>query len=233
VHAWFGSTRNRSLLAAIVVGCTILAASAQAALPLKPLSSLGKLKPAPAPGPIGPEGVAIPKGNIFANVLSPKLNQTIDGVTCQRVEKVAFHIHSHLTIFVKGQAFQIPYGIGIGPPIKGVNTTAGPFVTQGSCFMWLHTHTSDGIIHEESPIQQSFTLGQFFAVWGIKLSRSQVGPMKGKVTTFYNDKVWTGDPNAVPLTSEAQIQLDVGTPLVAPEQIKFPKGLAASMAKAK
>jgi hypothetical protein len=57
--------------------------------------------------------------------------------------------------------------------------------------------------------------------------------MKGKVTTFYNDKVWTGDPNAVPLTSEAQIQLDVGTPLVAPEQIKFPKGLAASMTKAK
>ncbi len=36
----------------------------------------------------------------------------------------------------------------------------------GGCFYWLHTHTEDGIIHIESPVQRTFTLGHFFAIWG-------------------------------------------------------------------
>jgi hypothetical protein len=140
---------------------------------------------------------------------------------------VAFHIHAHLTIFVHGKAKQIPFGIGIGQPLRGQNTTVGPFVEQGTCFMWLHTHTSDGIIHIEAPKLMTFTLGQFFAVWGQKLSANRVGPDSGKVTTFYNGKVWTGSPADVPLTAAAQIQLDIGTPLIAPEHIPFPKLLAA------
>jgi hypothetical protein len=45
--------------------------------------------------------------------------------------------------------------------------------------------------------------------------------------------VWTGSPADVPLNSAAQIQLDVGTPLIAPEHIPFPKALAASMTPSK
>jgi hypothetical protein len=37
--------------------------------------------------------------------------------------------------------------------------------------------------------------------------------------------VWTGSPRDIPLTVHAQIQLEVGTPLVAPETITFPNGL--------
>lgn len=55
--------------------------------------------------------------------------------------------------------------------------------------MWLHTHARDGIIHIESPTKHSHTLGQFFAVWGQKLSTNQVGSVKGKVTTFYDSRV--------------------------------------------
>ncbi len=135
-------------------------------------------------------------------------------------------MHAHLTIFAAGRPIVVPYGIGIGPPLRGVNTPAGPFVELGSCFMWLHTHASDGIIHIESPSQRTYTLGQFFAVWGLRLSRSQVGPARGKVTVFYDGKVWTGDPGSIPLTGETQIQLDVGSPIVAPEHIVFPAGLA-------
>jgi hypothetical protein len=219
------------LLLALAALAAAGALTARAAV--TPLSSLGKLTPAPAAGQLGPEGVPIPKAPVLAGVRTVKLNQTIDGVTCQAAEKVAFHIHAHLTIFVDGKARQVPYGVGIGPPLAGVNTTAGPFVEQGSCFMWLHTHASDGIIHIEAPKQETFTLGQFFAVWGVKLGPTQLGPASGKVTTFLNGKVWTGSAAAVPLSSETQIQLDIGTPLVAPEHIVFPKGLAASMAKSK
>ena len=189
--------------------------------------------PAPAPGPLGPEGVPIPKGSVLANVQPVKPGQTIAGVTCQPVEKIAFHTHAHLTVFAGGKAYQVPYGIGIGPPLQGQNTPSGALVGSGSCFMWLHTHASDGIIHIEAPKTMSLTLGQFFRIWGIPLTSSQVGPEKGKVTAFYNGKPWTKSPAAIPLTSEAQIQLDVGSPVVAPEHIVFPKGLAPQTPKSR
>ena len=37
--------------------------------------------------------------------------------------------------------------------------------------------------------------------------------------------VFQGDPRNIPLTAHAQIQLEVGTPLIAPESITFPSGL--------
>jgi hypothetical protein len=212
-------------LAALVLGA---GAALAAGLPLAPLSSAGKLVPAPSPGRMGPEGVPVPSGSILATPQKVKLGQTIDGVPCERAEKVAFHIHAHLTIFVNGKARVIPYGIGIGPPLAGENTSLGPFVTVGNCFMWLHTHALDGIIHMEAPKLVKFTLGQFFAIWGQPLSSGRVGPAKGKVTAFYNGKVWTGSPASIPLSSALQIQLDVGTPVVAPEHIVFPKGLLPS-----
>jgi hypothetical protein len=196
-------------------------------------AAVGTAAAAQSPGPLGPEGVPIPKAPVLAAPADVKPGQTVDGVTCQLSEKVAFHIHSHLTLFVSGRAYQVPYGIGIGQPLQGVRTARGPFVTGGNCFMWLHTHAADGIIHVEAPKLQTFTLGQFFAVWGVKLSRDGVGSHTGKVTAFYNGKPWTRDPSAIPLTAAAQIQLDVGTPVIGPEHITFPSGLAASMTKSK
>jgi hypothetical protein len=214
---------------ALVLGAGFTGAAA--GLPIAPLSTIPHLVAAPPAGPLGPEGVPVPKGSVLADPQVVKLNQTIDGITCQASEKVVYHIHAHLTIFVRGKAQVIPYGIGIGPPIKGVNTQAGPFVTVGSCFMWLHTHALDGILHIESPAQRIYTLGQFFAVWGQPLTRTRVGPARGKVTAFYNGKVWTGNPSSIPLMSAGQIQLDGGTPIVAPQHIAFPQGLAIAMKK--
>jgi hypothetical protein len=191
------------------------------------------LQPPPAPGKLGPEGVPVPKAPVLADVANVRPGQTVDGVTCQNTEKIAFHLHAHLTLFVSGHAFQVPYGIGIGQPLKGYNTNLGPVVLGGSCFMWLHTHAADGIVHVEAPKRQTFTLGQFFSVWGVALSRSRIGSRFGKVVSFYKGKPWKGDPKAIPLTNEAQIQLDLGTPLIAPVHIRFPKGLAETTAKTK
>ncbi len=229
VSAW-PTSRGRLGIALLAGALAIsIAAPAQAKLPVAPLSKAGHLVAAPSPGKVGPEQVPIPKGPALALPTAVFLGETIDGITCQSAEKVAYHIHAHLTIFVEGKAFQVPYGIGIGPPLGGVRTPAGAFVESGSCFMWLHTHVADGVIHIESPVLKTYTLGQFFAVWGQKLSRTQVGPKKGTVTAFYDGKDWTGNPAAIPLTATAQIQLDVGKPLIAPEHIKFPAGLAASI----
>jgi hypothetical protein len=198
------------------------ATASNGALPLKPLSTLGHLQAAPAPGPVGPEGAPIPKAAPLAVPASKAtLSKSIDGIKCQATEKVLFHIHAHLTVFVNGKARLVPYGVGIGPPLSGQNTALGAFVTNGSCFSWLHTHVSDGIIHIESPIQKTYTLGDFFDIWGQPLSATRVGPAHGRVVALYNGKVYAGNPRQIPLLRHAQIQLDVGTPLIAPESITF------------
>jgi hypothetical protein len=128
-------------------------------------------------------------------------------------------------VFVDGKPRQIPYGVGIAPPRQVQKTAVGPFVANGACFTWLHTHAADGIIHIESPIKRQYTLGNFFDVWGQPLGPSQVGPAHGQVTAFYNGQHYVGNLNDIPIGKHVQIQLDVGRPLVAPEQISFPNGL--------
>ncbi len=185
------------------------------------IRSLSGLRPAPSPGPLGPEAVPIPIAPQLASNASAATGRTVDGIECSTSEQTLFHIHTHLTIFVDGKPRQIPYGIGIAPPRQLQQTPQGPFVAGGSCFYWLHTHAADGIIHIESPVQRTYTLGDLFDIWGQPLTPDRVGPASGSVTAFYDGAPYRGDPRAIPLGRHVQIQLDVGRPLVAPERISF------------
>jgi hypothetical protein len=75
---------------------------------------------------------------------------TIDSIQCDMVEHFNFHIHSGLEIKIDDRPIAIPGGIGIIPE---------------KCIYWLHTHDDTGTIHIESPIEQTFTLGQFLNIW--------------------------------------------------------------------
>jgi hypothetical protein len=149
--------------------------------------------------------------------------QTVDGVQCQTSEQVAYHIHAHLAIFVDGQPQTVPYGIGIPNP-QVDNSSGESFVVGGSCFYWLHTHATDGVIHIESPDQRTYTLGNVFDIWGQKLSPTQVGTNTGTVTAYVNGQRYSGDPRDIPLTAHAVIQLNVGTD-VAPKPYTFAPNL--------
>ncbi|HEY7228567.1 MAG TPA: hypothetical protein VH481_10630 [Nitrososphaeraceae archaeon] len=83
----------------------------------------------------------------------------ISGIKCDKEEHFNFHYHAHLTIFVNGLSYLVPAGIGIRPP---------------DCIYWLHTHDISGIIHIESPENKSFSLGQFFDIWGKKFNNTQI-----------------------------------------------------------
>jgi hypothetical protein len=204
-------------------GGGVNALAARDRLPLKPLSVLGHLRPPPYSGHLGPELVPIPEGvPLLAEAASAATpTKSVHGIKCQGMEQLVFHIHAHLTVFVNGKPRIVPYGIGIGPPLRGQNNKAGSFVTQGSCFAWIHTHAADGIIHLEGPVQRTYTLGEFFDVWGQPLTATRVGPARGHVTALFNGKYWDGDPRKIPLLKHAQIQLEVGSPLIAPVMIKF------------
>lgn len=199
--------------------------SGEPQLPLAPLATLGHLAPAPAAGPPGPEQVAIPTAAALVPPRPPRLGERIDGIACQQGEQVAFHIHAHLRIVVHGASRQVPAGVGIAAPYEVEQTPTGPFVAGASCFMWLHTHAADGIVHIESPTRRTYTLGEFFDVWGQQLTRSRVGPARGRVTAFVDGRIFTGDLRRIPLLAHSQIELEVGRPLVAPDKIAFPRGL--------
>jgi hypothetical protein len=195
----------------------------RAALPPAPRSTLGALLPAPDPGHPGPEGVPVPVAPALARAAAP--DRSVDGISAAAAEQLAYHIHAHLTVFVAGSPRRIPYGIGIAEPVEVEATPQGPFAGGGTAFFWLHTHAADGIIHIESPTARTYTLGDFFDIWNQPLGPGRVGPAAGRVTAFFDGRRYLGNPRAIPLLAHAQIQLDVGRPLVAPESIEFPPGL--------
>lgn len=176
-------------------------------------------------GPVGPEGASIPDGRPLALPRALTARERISGIVCQTREKVLWHTHAHLTLFVDGKPKQVPAGIGIGAPREVASTARGAFVVAGSCFAWLHTHAADGIIHTESPVRRTYTLGQFFDVWGQPLTDDDVGPAHGRVTAFVDGRLYTGDPRDIRLLRHAQIQLDIGSPAPEPERITFAPGL--------
>jgi hypothetical protein len=226
---WLAAAGGVVVVAAAAVGITLAATGGSASPPppglkLASLSTLGTLNSAPSPGPLGSESVPVPSAAALAGTATSATGQAVDGISCQTSEQTIFHIHAHLTIFVNGAARRVPAAIGI-PGAQAQSTPTGPFIASGTCFYWLHTHASDGIIHIESPVQRTYTLGSFFDEWGQPLGPNQVGPAKGHVTAIYNGQVYQGNPRNIPLNAHAQIQLEVGKPLVAPESITFPTGL--------
>ncbi len=229
---WLAGSGAIAVAAGAVVAITLAVSGAgpQAAaagsprLDLAPLTGLGKLAAAPPAGPLGPEDVPIPAAVPLAGTASSAQGQQVAGIGCLGNEQTLFHIHAHLTIFVNGLLRQVPAGIGI-PGAIAQNTARGPYISSGNCFYWLHTHAADGIIHIESPVHRAYTLGNFFAEWGQPLRPTQVGPAKGRVTAIYNGQLYRGNVADIPLTAHAQIQLEVGTPLVGPESITWPAGL--------
>jgi hypothetical protein len=149
-------------------------------------------------------------GPVLASASKSLDGKTIDGIQCLGSEQLKFHNHAHLSVFVNGEQRTVPAFIGIAP--------------DGSCLYWLHSHTPDGVIHMESPVSRTFTLGNYFDIWGQPLSSSQVGPEKGSVTAFVNGKKVTGDPRDIRLDEHANIQLDVGE-VVPFKDYKYGEGL--------
>ena len=217
-------------LAVIVVIVVIITALIGHSSPGTSTASGAKVKTVPIPASLqmvaapattqGDEGIPIPIGSKLATLANAATGQTVNGVKCQAGEQLVSHVHTHLTIFVNGQQRQVPAAIGI-PGAVAQQTNAGPFIGSGTCFYWLHTHAADGIIHIESPVERTYTLGDFFDEWGQPLGPDQVGPATGKVTAIVNGKVFKGNPRNVPLGSHENLQLDVGTPLIAPETIDW------------
>jgi hypothetical protein len=139
------------------------------------------------------------------------------GLDPLRQEGQVVHIHQHLDIFVDGKPVEVPGDLGIG---QG-------FISD------LHTHASypPGIIHVESPTVESFTLGQFFAVWGVQLSPRCIGGLceagDKRLRTWVDGKLVTADPTRIELAEHQEIVLAYGTHAQMPKPVPASYDFAA------
>ena len=191
--------------AAIVVGAVIAGASGgPSSPPLAPALLSGELV-GPAPWPRNITG------------LRARLDEL--GLPALAQEGTALHIHQHLDLFVDGSRVTVPAAIGI-------DENQG-FISP------LHTHDESGVIHVESPDVRTFTLGQFFAVWGLRLTPRCLGgycAATSKTLRVYVDgKRFSGDPRVLPLAEHEEIVVAYGTraqlPRPIPARFDFAPGL--------
>lgn len=169
------------------------------------------------PTAFGPEGVAAQSGVPLAPAPAAS-GRPVQGVECGR-PTTAYHVHTHLAIYVDGAPRLVPATIGmVGARVR--QTATGAFYDATTCYYQLHTHAQDGVIYVEAPGPTTFTLGQFFALWQQPLDSDRVGPAQGEVTVYVNGDQVAGDPAGVPLTNRSVIQIDVGE-RVAPQPVSW------------
>ena len=206
--------RRRAVLWSSVGAAVVIAVVVVVVVASTLLAPGGSNAPAAAgtlTGAAGPEGIAIESGTPLAADTTDSAGATKDGIACNTGEGSVEHIHTHLTVYVDGRLRPIPVGVGVvAPAVQGAGTT-GAFAQATKCYYWLHVHAADGIIHVEAPTKDTYTLGQFFAVWGQPLTGSTVAGATGKQTIYVDGKVVTGDPSDIALGSREDIQIDVGT----------------------
>ena len=136
------------------------------------------------------------------------------GLPVLRTEQLKYHVHAHLDIIVDGERKPVPPGIGI----DGIKHLISP----------LHTHDATGIIHIENEKPGSFTLGQLFIEWGVRLTGDCVGGYCGRpespLRVFVNGQRISGDPTVIELKSHDEIALIVGPLVSIPDHFDFPEG---------
>jgi hypothetical protein len=133
------------------------------------------------------------------------------------VEGTAVHIHQHLDLSVDGHKVPVPAGIGIDPAVG---------------YAPLHTHDASGVIHVESPTVRPYTLGELFAVWGVRFTPSCLGGYCAggdrHLRVYVDGRAYQGDPTTLVLAAHQELVVAFGTaaqrPSPVPSTYQFPPG---------
>lgn len=189
-----GVFRNRTLRLAIGVtlAATVLAGCADATTSTQPRA--------------GSAGSAVPDGQLDDRSqppwpLPPDVPERVaDAGLDLGPMGTAEHYHPHLRIVIDGQDVPVPGGIGVDPSTGAMSA--------------LHTHEPDGTLHiEADTVGETFTLGQLFTQWGIKLTSTQIGGVAAKdghqVTVLSNGSPVDGNPADLRLAPDQQVVLQL------------------------
>jgi hypothetical protein len=140
------------------------------------------------------------------------------GLPALPVEGKLVHTHQHLDLYLNGKHVAVPANVGIG--------------SDPRYYSPLHTHDRTGILHVESPSNTTYMLGEFFGVWGVRLTPTCIGAYCASgdrtLQTFVDGKRFTADPAKIPLRKHEEIVIAYGTRAQLPEPVpssySFPAG---------
>jgi hypothetical protein len=150
-------------------------------------------------------------------LLGPRL--TALGLPLLTEEGQVIHTHQHLDIYVRRTHVPVAAGIGFDAQLRFLSP--------------LHTHDATGVIHVESPTVRTFTLGQFFGVWGVRFDERCIGGYcnreANRLRVYVNGTQWRRDPTKIRLWEHQELVVTYGTkrqlPKPIPRRYPFPKGL--------
>ncbi|MGN6669382.1 MAG: hypothetical protein ACTHKH_20800 [Trinickia sp.] len=132
--------------------------------------------------------------------------QTLNTLKC--ADAGNSYTYTHLSIYVNGQQLAIPANVGIVQP-----TLAAP----KGCVYPLNTVDESGKIHMDEA-NTTYTLGQFFAIWGQPLTTTNVAGIAASSYTVYVNKdgalsKYSGCACDLVLPPKGEITIVIGTPL--------------------
>lgn len=141
-----------------------------------------------------------------------------DSMKGNTMEGQVLHIHQHLDLFVHGKPVSVPALIGINQSEKWLSP--------------IHVHDASGVIHIESPFKAAFTLGEFFDVWGVRLTSECIGGYcaagANTLHVYVNGELYQGNLRTLSLASHQEITIVFGTKTEVPATIStsfaFPAG---------
>lgn len=128
----------------------------------------------------------------------------VDGISCLLNMPEAYHVHTHISVFVDGVQTAIPNNIGIHNQ------------EPSRCFYGIHTHDKSGKIHVEFAAPGVYTMGNLFHIWGQPLATDNFAGITGKpIKVFVTDNGTTTevttDWNQIELTTHKLITVQVGS----------------------
>ncbi len=121
--------------------------------------------------------------------------------------QLAMHNHANVQVYVNGARQPVPNDIGINQADVAS----------------IHTHTADGVVHVESSTVADFTIGQFFDIWGVRLTASCLGGhcngADGQIRVFVDGEPAPSNPREVPLDDRTVVVVTYGTEQELPDPI--------------
>jgi hypothetical protein len=138
----------------------------------------------------------------------------VDGVNC--LVNGTYHKHALISIYSNGKRLGFPDGIG--------RVHAGCYHAYE-----MHVHDVTGIIHMETDVPKTFTLGQWFSLWKQPLSRDGVAGLVGPVRYYIIEKDvltrYDGNPYDIVMVPHREVLIVTGTPLTVVPRYKWPLGI--------
>jgi hypothetical protein len=154
------------------------------------------------------------RGKIPASLLAgmrpigrgPRFHPPVSGPVPGRCDRtLGVRLAAHIEVFGANRVVLLAAGIGSAAPREFRDGT----LTEASCFGDVVTLDPTGVVYFRA--HSGVTLGTVFRAWGEPLTATRVASFSGgRTQTYVGGRLWHGAASAVPLTSAAEIVVEIG-----------------------